>query len=69
MCKATIKGIALLMAIDSGLIRKTWKGYDIGPFLRFWDDFREFLEFVKEEHPDNFENLLDVIKKESDYGP
>ncbi len=43
---ATLKGQALLIAIDAGMVpeAKTADGYNIAPFLRFWDGFSSLLE-------------------------
>lgn len=43
--QASPKGTALLLAIDCGLIRRhPIKGYNIGPFMRFWDELLPILQ-------------------------
>lgn len=46
-----LKGQALVMAIDAGLVRKaqTADGYDIAPFLRFWDLFSPLIDEMLDE--------------------
>ena len=43
---ASLKGVALIMAIDAGLVPKAKRadGWNIAPFLRFWDGFSPLLE-------------------------
>lgn len=63
--RASLKGSALLAAIDSGLIPEDKKSrdYNIAPFLRFWDAFLPILQ--KEfENPDNFGKVLNEQRKE-----
>lgn len=35
----TLKGRAVLSAIDAGLCCEDEDGYEVGPFLKFWEDF------------------------------
>lgn len=64
-CRATLKGVVLIMAIDTGLVKKDWRGtYNISPFLRFWDAFIGYLKFAKEKDLSETENLLDVLSKD-----
>ncbi len=51
---ATLKGQALLIAIDAGMVpeAKTADGYNIAPFLRFWDGFSSLLEQALNEPND-----------------
>ncbi len=47
----TLKGRALVMAVDAGLIQeaKTADGYNIVPFLRFWEAFSPLLDQTLKE--------------------
>lgn len=42
---ATLKGAAMVEAIEAGLVPKTsiGDGWNIAPFLRFWDNFAPLL--------------------------
>ena len=56
----TLKGLAVLAAVESGLIpedRKTDE-YNIAPFLRFWDLFSPALQQALEESK-NVPKMLD----------
>lgn len=53
VCKITLKGKALVLAVDSGLIKKNILGRcDITPFLRFWDGFLPLLKETLDEGED-----------------
>lgn len=41
----TLKGAAVLAAIDTGLVSESsdGEGWDIAPFLRFWEKFEPLL--------------------------
>lgn len=43
---ATLKGKALICAIDAGLVPEAsdGEGYNIAPFLRFWEMFEPLLK-------------------------
>lgn len=47
----TLKGLAMLAAIDSGLVPEdpSVDGYNIAPFLRFWELFSPSLEKTLED--------------------
>ena len=51
----------LLEAVEAGLIQKGDGGYDIGPFLRFWDAFSKYLPFKGEERPNEMGDLLEML--------
>ena len=56
---ASLKGQALLMAIDSGLVRfdKKADGYPLDAFLRFWDLLAPTLDALLQERQDVREAL------------
>lgn len=45
----TLKGMALLAAIDAGMIRKEKKGYNVAPFLKFWEIFQPEMKNAVED--------------------
>lgn len=49
--KSTLKAQALVAAIEAGLApkAKTAEGYNIAPFLRFWDSFSAPLQKALEK--------------------
>lgn len=64
VCKITLKGEALLLAIDSGLIRKNvFGGYNITPFERFWNNFLPVLKNAPNEGEDNSDMLCNHSDK------
>ena len=62
----TLKGRALLMAIDAGLVpeAQTADGYNIAPFMRFWNAFSPLLE----QALDKPEDVPEVLHKERESG-
>lgn len=66
--KINLKGTALLAAIETGLIQETadGTGYDIGPFLRFWNEFSLSLPQEMKERPSKIQDIAEMIKKQSD---
>ncbi len=62
---ASLKGMALLIAIDTGLIKRNIFGKtDITPFMHFWEDF----SFLLEECLDKGDDFVEPFKDEGD-GP
>ena len=41
--KVTKKGLALLAAIETGLVPKSEDGYEIGSFSKFWEAYENLL--------------------------
>ena len=41
----TLKGFAVLAAIDAGLCEKNAEGYNISNFLKFWSEFEKHISF------------------------
>ncbi len=66
----TLKGTALLHAIDAGLVQETadGRGYNIGPFLKFWENFSRLLPAELKEGPDDLPNILEMIQKQGNQG-
>lgn len=63
MYRASTKGQALLLAIESGLVKKDLFGRcDIAPFLRFWDMFSSMIEEPQNESV----NISNMFKNECD---
>ena len=60
----TLKGIALVMAAESGLIPEREDGYNIAPFLRFWELFEP--ELHKALNPGK--NFSKVFHQQSESG-
>ncbi len=62
--KVTLKSRALAAAIEAGLVQKakTAEGYDIGPFLRFWDAFSVPLKEAMEKQA----YFLEVLDEKGD---
>lgn len=59
----TLKGEALVLAIDSGLVKESRFGKtDISAFLRFWDAFEPELKNAFEE----FKNTGEMFNQERD---
>lgn len=56
---ATLKGKALICAIDAGLVPEAsdGEGYNIAPFLRFWEMFEPLLKTAAYE-TDNSRKML-----------
>ena len=56
---ATLKGKALICAIDAGLVPEASEGedYNIAPFLRFWEMFEPLLKTAAYE-TDNSRKML-----------
>lgn len=63
--KISLKGEALLCAIEAGLVQATTDGggYDVGPFLKFWDAFSLLLPKCVEDHPDEIQNVVKMVKE------
>lgn len=63
--RISLKGKALICAIDSGLVQETGNGsgYNIGPFLKFWDEFSLLLPKEIEENPDEAKKIIEMIEK------
>ena len=68
---ATLKGQAMLAAIDAGMVpkAKTADGYNIKPFLDFWDRFLPMLEKAAKETHDFSEMLHCEREQRAAYGP
>ena len=62
----SLKGLALLEAGEAGLIQKCDGGYDIGPFLRFWDAFSKYLPLKGKERPNEMGDLLEMLNHEGE---
>lgn len=59
---SSLKGTALLIAIDTKLVRKDIFGRsDIGPFLQFWEIFSPMLENAA----NNSQDFSDVLEGNS----
>jgi len=61
----SLKGEAMLCAIEAGLVQETadGTGYDIGPFLRFWDAFSMMLPKEVKEQPEDIQNIVKMIEE------
>ncbi len=66
----SIKGLALLDAIETGLVRETpdGNGYDIGPFLNFWNRMLPLFPDSFKERPGEIEQIMEVLKKQRNQG-
>ncbi len=54
--RSTLKGKALLIALDTGLVKREAFGkYNIAPFLRFWERFSRLI-------PDSDDEIHDFIQ-------
>ena len=62
----SLKGLAMAEAVDAGLIQKGNGGYDIGPFLRFWDAFSKYLPHKGKERPNEMRDLLEMLNHEGE---
>lgn len=60
--KLTIKGEAVLIAIETGLIRKTPEGYDEEPFERFWEELEQ-VAVISKKIKEPFDNGEIVFKE------
>ena len=56
---AHLKGKALILAVDAGLVQPQGEGYNITPFLKFWDRFEPLL---KEERQQRLEKTLEMLE-------
>lgn len=65
--RLSLKGMALLCAIDAGMIREASDGsYDDEPFLRFWDEFSRFIKADRGGYPDEIRNVAKLLQKEKE---
>lgn len=65
--RITLKGIAVVQAVEAGLCPEAEDGYDDSAFLKFWDTFEpELWKYVQEHPEDAIEVLYDKPKKERD---
>lgn len=53
----TLKGKALIAAVDAGLVKHEKKGYNVAPFMKFWESFSPDVEKLLEEHYDHWQSL------------
>ena len=61
----SLKGFALLCAIDAGMIQATSDGsFDDEPFLRFWDDFSKSISADRRGYPGELQGVVELRKKE-----
>ena len=58
----TLKGDALICAVEAGLVQeaKTADGYNIAPFLRFWEAFSPLLDQALKE-PQNIPKVFHAV--------
>lgn len=70
MVKISLKGSALICAVEAGLIQETadGNGYNIGPFLKFWNDFSSMLPKEVKEQPDDIQEVAKMVKEYRDQG-
>ncbi len=70
VCIPTLKGIALLEAIEIGLVWETedGKGYDIGPFLRFWENILPLISGSLKESTDEIDQIKNVFEEQCNQG-
>lgn len=63
--RISLKGDALLCAVEAGLIPETADGggYNIGPFLRFWDAFSLLLPKEVKEQPEDIQKVIQMIEE------
>lgn len=63
--KISLKGEALLCAVESGLVQETadGTGYNIGPFLRFWSAFSLMLPKEIREQPEDIQKIIKMIEE------
>lgn len=59
----TLKGEALICALDSGICPKTENGTDVGPFLRFWMLFEPCLKKHLDQVTDGSEDVWKVFNQ------
>lgn len=65
--RISLKGIALLCAVDAGMIREASDGgYDDEPFLRFWDEFSKFIPADRSGYPNELQDVLELLQEEKD---
>lgn len=64
----SLKGLALLDAIEAGLVREKadGSGYDISAFLRFWDAFSGWIpkDALIPERPDEIQKLTEMLNQQ-----
>lgn len=62
----TLKGVAITAAIEAGLVQRlpSGDGYNIAPFLKFWDLFAKKAENAFQ----NDGNFSEMVKKEGNQG-
>ena len=63
--RITLKGEALICAVAAGLVPATedGRGYNIGPFLKFWEAFSMMLPKELEEDPDEVKKIIEMIEE------
>lgn len=61
----SLKGLALLCAIDAGMILPDSDGnYDDGPFSRFWDEFSKFIRADRSGYPNEMQDAIEFLQEE-----
>jgi hypothetical protein len=68
--KISLKGEALLCAVEAGLVQETadGNGYSIAPFLKFWDEFSLMLPKEIKEQPDDTKKVAKMVKEYRNQG-
>lgn len=63
--RISLKGEALLCAVDAGLVQESanGSGYNIGPFLKFWEEFSLLLPNKIKEQPDDTQDVVEMVEK------
>lgn len=59
---ASLKGQALQLAVEAGLIPEDGEGYRIGAFLKFWDSLEKLIEKKLEEDKE----FMEMLKQQRD---
>lgn len=61
----SLKGEALLCAVEAGLVQETadGNGYNIGPFLKFWEAFSLMLPNESKEQPEDIQKIIQMVEE------
>lgn len=68
--KISLKGKALLCAVETGIVEESAdkSGYNIGPFLKFWEEFSLFLPKEVKEQPDDAKEVINMVEEYRNQG-